>query len=179
MAGSSAATKSSWLYIYFAYLHPMTDKETNRISLLERWLEELQGRVERIEKELRLLATDTMFTEDVGPITVEGGFMDLIDVLDGLSLREGRAEEEVNVGALLDLLIRFLFRQEAQNTQIKLLILSQTHPISGELFDEIGLFLNDVEDERFTIQQLKFRWRQIEAMVRKEVKRLQKSGKSL
>ena len=157
----------------------MTNKGTDRMELLEKWLEELRGRVERIEKELRLLATDAAFTEEVGSITVEGGFMDLIDVLDGLSLREERAEGGANVGALLDLLIRFLFRQEAQNTQIKLLILSQTHPISGELFDEIGLFLNDVEDERFTIQQLKFRWRQIERMVREEMRRLQKDSKPL
>lgn len=157
----------------------MSDKETDRIVLLERCLEDLKERVERIEKELRLLATDTVLSEEMGSITVEGGFMDLIDVLDGLGLREERLEGGVNVGALLDLIIRFLFRQEAQNTQIKLLILSQTHPISGELFDEISLFLNDVEDERFTIQQLKFRWGQIERMVREEMRRLQKGGKSL
>lgn len=149
------------------------------MAMVERWLEELRERVDRIEKELRLLATDVVSGEEVGTISVEGGFMELIDVLDGLSLRDEKGEVGANVDALLDLLIRFLFRQEAQNTQIKLLILSQTHPISGELFDEISLFLNDVEDERFTVQQLKFRWRQIERMVREEVKRLQRGSKAL
>lgn len=157
----------------------MTDKEGDRLAMVERWLEELRERVDRIEKELRLLATDVVSGEEVGTISVEGGFMELIDVLDGLSLRDEKGEVGANVDALLDLLIRFLFRQEAQNTQIKLLILSQTHPISGELFDEISLFLNDVEDERFTVQQLKFRWRQIERMVREEVKRLQRGSKAL
>ncbi|MCD6383339.1 MAG: hypothetical protein J7L88_02625 [Thermoplasmata archaeon] len=155
-------------------------EEEKGLSGVEKEIRSLRRRVERLEKELRLLATDMSGEGEMGTISVEGGFMDLIEVLGDLGgAREVVKEGELDLGGLLDLLTRFFFRQEAQNTQIKLLLLSQRYHFSEDVFDELNDFLRDVEDERFSISQLKFRWREIERMIREDLKKIESRDKTI
>ncbi|MFW3147017.1 MAG: hypothetical protein ACMUIE_09425 [Thermoplasmatota archaeon] len=149
---------------------------------------ELASRLDRLEREIRLLGEHPDRESENGSLLeVKGDFFHMIKVLKALYLDEKEDEEEIrkisedieqgNIKVdMTDLFFRFFVRQEIQNARMKLLFLSQRFTVDTSLFDQLDDLSIIIEDPRYSVQQVIVGWKRFERDVSAEIKRLQQQG---
>jgi len=149
---------------------------------LKKELSEAKERLERMEREIRLLQEPERDPKET-MVEIQGGFFETMQTLRSLYLdqeedqkRIMKISKDIESGNikfdLTELFFRFFIRQEIQNSRMKLLLLSQKFDVETALFDQLDDLAVVIDDPRYSIHQVVIGWKRFEKNVTAELERL-------